>query len=718
MGYRKLPTMLPLCLAVFMARDALGLGLGSANLDSKLGQPLFARIPIFGAEGIGSEDVRVSLRSVTDAKTGVEIGSVDTRSISAVGEMNESGTGTIYLRSNRPVEEPYLHFLISVRWPGGELSRAYTLLLDLPENLASDAVNNTQAISTASSIIGARNTSAEVLSTVSNSSNIIRRDSAAQSINADTSFYTSVRGDNLWSISKRVANAKGGNASVWMERLYRNNPKAFIRNNRNLLKERVTLDLFESVVEPESTLAYKDESVGLKQKAEHVLQSTPLEKPLAGAVRAPTVSRRDLEPLAEESTGALTEQQLILQNLNDVRNQVADASASIVAMSEKLVALQAQLESLNLEYARLNSSDSADLVPMSVPTAVQLDGDIMQVTDGMPSDEEIGADLLGAAQTDEIDLTGLIGESETTNSAAQAEFIAASDDQSTLNSDATVNPVIPRQSWTWLWWLLPLFAGALLFLRKRGDKQAVSLVDNSHEDEDSESLSDVNAAVAAHAQAQRALSKDHFNDIFSALDAKTVGARHGVATSPSKTLGQESLAETSSTASHRKTTAELDDIALSSARRAATTSLADIDDDFFADLDEDALLQGGGLEDESEFLALDIPDFDLPDAGESWSLQKPEKGSDTLARVSACIELGDYEGARQILEENIATNDDFDLKMHLLDVYARCGDQDEFESLAAQMEITNSDSGLLGEIESLRDQLKSNVFFLGKGRAD
>ena len=42
------------------------------------------------------------------------------------------GGGTLLITSRESVLEPYLDFLIEVRWPEGRLLREYTILLDLP----------------------------------------------------------------------------------------------------------------------------------------------------------------------------------------------------------------------------------------------------------------------------------------------------------------------------------------------------------------------------------------------------------------------------------------------------------------------------------------------------------------------------------------------------------------------------------------------------------
>ena len=47
-------------------------------------------------------------------------------------EIDASGRAVIKITSTRPIQEPYLNFLLEVHWPSGRLLREYTLLLDPP----------------------------------------------------------------------------------------------------------------------------------------------------------------------------------------------------------------------------------------------------------------------------------------------------------------------------------------------------------------------------------------------------------------------------------------------------------------------------------------------------------------------------------------------------------------------------------------------------------
>ncbi|MBW2939281.1 type IV pilus assembly protein FimV [Zhongshania aquimaris] len=707
MGLGKLPALLPLCMAVFMARDAMALGLGAANLDSKLGQPLFARIPIFGAEGIGSEQVRVSLHSVIDPDTGVEVGSVDTRSISAVGEMGNLGAGTIYLRSNEVVNEPYLHFLITVRWPGGQLSRAYTLLLDLPDGIAS--ASNTQnlnnaALSLAEPLNDSRQSASILQAALSRGAAI--ENSPPQAINADTRVYTTVRGDSLWSIAQRAARAKGGGANEWMERLYLNNPRAFIRDNRNLLKERVTLDLFESVVDAQIVarsaaveppkLARKDE---LRGGSSRPPGPSPEAMKNAGL-------RREFDLGDSSASEALTEKQFLQESLKQVRTQVADVSANIALMTEKLAALEVQLASLNAQATSLNSepSEKANSTPRPDAMLVESDGadSSSQFDDRALRDDILddGVIVVDPVQSDEFSAEGYTEEANFVDDVmiddgAAEQTVARVDSSPEMASHNT-------DSWSWLWWLLlPIIGVVVLLVRNRRESAAPYNTDDLSVTGE---LSDVSAAVIAKAQAERHLSKDHFNDIFSALDAKSVGRRF------------ENSAPDGEFGEIDETEPKVGNPATLSAGAIGNTNMSDIDDDFFADLDEDALRQRGDLDDDKEFLALDINDLD-----QDWSASdaSEEQIESFISRASACIELSDYAGAREILEEGVIIHrDNVALKMQLLDVYASSGERDEFENLASQIELSSSEASVKREIKVLREQLDKNTFFFGNGRAD
>ncbi|MAK44238.1 MAG: hypothetical protein CMN80_08830, partial [Spongiibacter sp.] len=82
-----------------------------------------------------------------------------------------------------------------------------------------------------------------------------------------------------------------------------------------------------------------------------------------------------------------------------------------------------------------------------------------------------------------------------------------------------------------------------------------------------------------------------------------------------------------------------------------------------------------------------------------------EEDNSPQAAAAACIELGDYRGAQQIVEQALREDESLTLQMLLLDLYARQGQATDFEALALQMEFAGVEEESLREIDILRREL-------------
>lgn len=118
-------------LAVLYAGVSHALGLGELQLESALHQPLRATISLNGAQGLQPGDVRISL---ADAEAFSRVGIERPHFLTDL-RFTPVMLGqqlAVRVESNRPVNEPYLNFLVQLHRPGGLLLREYTLLLDPP----------------------------------------------------------------------------------------------------------------------------------------------------------------------------------------------------------------------------------------------------------------------------------------------------------------------------------------------------------------------------------------------------------------------------------------------------------------------------------------------------------------------------------------------------------------------------------------------------------
>ncbi|WP_437881312.1 FimV/HubP family polar landmark protein [Pseudomonas sp. LRF_L74] len=295
---------------------ASALGLGEINLYSGLHQPLTAEIELLQPGDLEAHEIKVQLASPEAfSRSGVERFAFlsDLRFTPMLG----NGKSIIKVQSSRPVDEPYLNFIIEVARPNGNLLREYTLLIDPPgssyiASAPSPAAAGDKRFRVADEAAPARS----------------RPVPAATQGNR----YQVRSGDSLWTIAGRVL---GENASVSREALiediYALNPQAFSGGSRNRLRAGASLLLPDSVsprrVVPEQQVAVSQEA------AADVPSEAPAASPAddQGNVDAQLASQNAQNAELQDAISALQAQLVQLQK------QMADKD-------EQLATIQAQLE--------------------------------------------------------------------------------------------------------------------------------------------------------------------------------------------------------------------------------------------------------------------------------------------------------------------------------------------------------------------------------------
>ena len=127
----KLATAIAL-VGLMQSSIVYALGLGEIQVSSALNERLAAEIPLVNASDLDASQVLVSLASEADfARAGVDR-DYFLSSVEFIVERGESGAPVLRLQTPDVVLEPYLNFLVELRWPKGRLLREYTVLLDLP----------------------------------------------------------------------------------------------------------------------------------------------------------------------------------------------------------------------------------------------------------------------------------------------------------------------------------------------------------------------------------------------------------------------------------------------------------------------------------------------------------------------------------------------------------------------------------------------------------
>lgn len=127
------PASLLLISTLFLWSTAtLALGLGQAELHSRLGDKLQAEMPVIGMENWTTNDLKITLASPEiheKMQIDYQASNLDLRFNIKPGSTNEP---TLFITSSSVIKEPYLHFVIEMNYPQGTVLKDVSLLLDAP----------------------------------------------------------------------------------------------------------------------------------------------------------------------------------------------------------------------------------------------------------------------------------------------------------------------------------------------------------------------------------------------------------------------------------------------------------------------------------------------------------------------------------------------------------------------------------------------------------
>lgn len=119
-----------------LSSGVFALGLGELKLNSTLNESFSAEVSLTDPGGFDADEIIVSF---ADNKE------FDRRKLERhifynhfKFEVVKQGRDQAIIRMTSPdsIYEPFLSFILEVRWPGGRLMREYTVLMDMPAPLA------------------------------------------------------------------------------------------------------------------------------------------------------------------------------------------------------------------------------------------------------------------------------------------------------------------------------------------------------------------------------------------------------------------------------------------------------------------------------------------------------------------------------------------------------------------------------------------------------
>ncbi|MCH1459536.1 MAG: hypothetical protein L7U64_05015, partial [Luminiphilus sp.] len=124
-------------LGLFLSQTALAIGIGDIAVDSYVNEPLSARIAILDPKDVSESEVIASLASLADFERLDVERHYSLSSLVFEADIGSSESANIRVTTKDPVREPYLNFLVELKWPEGRVLREYTVFLDLrPDQVA------------------------------------------------------------------------------------------------------------------------------------------------------------------------------------------------------------------------------------------------------------------------------------------------------------------------------------------------------------------------------------------------------------------------------------------------------------------------------------------------------------------------------------------------------------------------------------------------------
>lgn len=279
--------------------------LGEITLDSRLGQPLNARIPLrlYPGESLGPGCVTVPTTRTP------EFGRLPSATISSP-EVTQPGTYELRVATTQSLYEPIYELQVQVRCPGTALMvRDYVLMLDLPGMPAPSTSASLLAIPEAAGPETPAPPADAPLDMATAPSRPARPRVEPGAPIAAGSRYRVAAGDTLSTIAARVADR--GNEGLWTvaERIRASNPDAFIGGDADLIKlgSEITIPGPVTTPVPESAAAQVQPQVDAAPPAASAATAQAAAVPVRAGPAAATLPASPAAPLADVAVAPVVE---------------------------------------------------------------------------------------------------------------------------------------------------------------------------------------------------------------------------------------------------------------------------------------------------------------------------------------------------------------------------------------------------------------------------
>lgn len=306
---RRTYRLLAASIAFTFSHSALSIGVGDIVVNSYVNEPLSADIAILDPKDLSESEVIASLASLADFDR------LDIERHYSLGalvfetDMKGAGSSVIRVTTADPIREPYLNFLVELKWPEGRVLREYTVFLDLRPRPQVQSVKN--GVSQVSSRVSQKG---------------LRRGE-----------YRVAPNDTLGAIAARFR-VEGVSIDQMMLAIKDANRGKFLRDNINGIRAGVLLEIPSTV----------DESLSPRDAAQRVVDQWDEWKSPAGSRGLRIVADNEIETYEDSKSENDVKSARISESASVSSVGVPPASSSVVSESITSESEMAGVASTNL----------------------------------------------------------------------------------------------------------------------------------------------------------------------------------------------------------------------------------------------------------------------------------------------------------------------------------------------------------------------------------
>jgi pilus assembly protein FimV len=114
---------------VLLSSSSWALGLGEITVTSKLGENFNASIPITDTAEFDVEQIKAS-NATADIYKQLNVDNSFIYQSFKLNLSNVDGKVLLNITTNDSIREPYLNFVIQMKWPAGQINKEFKVLID------------------------------------------------------------------------------------------------------------------------------------------------------------------------------------------------------------------------------------------------------------------------------------------------------------------------------------------------------------------------------------------------------------------------------------------------------------------------------------------------------------------------------------------------------------------------------------------------------------